>query len=151
MGQPEPGRSTRDLMAFFAMLDRFASLDKPLTIGAACVPAAPAPGTDPEVGSLMEPGYWRRPWSAESQAAWMTQITGIAVSKPYVHSLCWDELYEPPVRPGINDLETHNHALLDREAAPRPAFWRLAEIRQAMRAKLSPLTLAESPQPGSLA
>jgi hypothetical protein len=38
-----------------------------------------------------------------------------------------------------------------REAAPRPAFWRLSEIRQAMRAKLSPLTLAESPQPGSLA
>ncbi len=151
MGQPEPGRSTRDLMAFSAMLDRFAALDKPLSIGAVCVPAAPAPGTDAEVGSQMEPGYWRKPWSPESQAAWMTGIMGIAVSKPYVHSVCWDELYEPPARPGTNDPESHHHALLDRSGTPRPAFWRLAEIRQAIRAKSSPLLLAGTPNAGSLA
>lgn len=150
MGQPEPGRSTRDLMAFSALLDRYAALDKPLSVGAVSVPAAPAPGTDPEVGSQMDPGYWRRPWSPEAQAAWMTSIMGIAVSKPYVHSVCWDELHEPPPRPGVNDLESQNHALLDRAGVPRPAFWRLGEIRQAIRAKQSPLSLGESPRAGSL-
>lgn len=150
MGQPEPGRSTRDLMTFSAMLDRYAALEKPLSVGAVCVPAAPAPGTDPEVGSQMEPGYWRHPWSPEAQAAWMTQVMGIAVSKPYVHSVCWDELYEAPSRPGLTDAETHNHALLDHAATPRPAFWRLTEIRQSIRAKASPLALGETPQAGSL-
>ncbi len=150
MGQPEPGRSTRDLMAFSALLDRFAALDKPLTLGAVCVPAAPAPGTDPEIGSQMEPGYWRTPWSPEAQVAWMTSIMGIAVSKPYVHSVSWDELHEPPARPGTNGTETHHHALVDRAGVPRPAFWRLVEIRQAIRSKVSPLSLAADPQPGSI-
>ncbi len=149
MGQPEPGRSARDLMSISAILDRFATLDKPLSV-AISVPAAPAPGTDPEVGSQMEPGYWRQKWSPEAQAAWMTQVAGVAVSKPYVHSVCWDELYEPPPRPGTNAPESHDHTLIDRGGTPRPAFWRLVEVRQAVRAKKSPLTLGDTPQPGSL-
>ena len=41
MGQPEQGRSTRDMMALSALLDRYAALEKPLSVAAVSVPSRP--------------------------------------------------------------------------------------------------------------
>lgn len=150
MGQPEPGRSTRDLMALSALLDRYATLDKPISVAAVCAPATLPEGTPLSPIHLTDPGYWRRPWSPDAQAAWMTQVFGIAASKPFVHSICWDELYELPAAPGA-EAESHHHGLIDAAGSARPALWRLGEIRAAIRGKTSPLTLPEAVQPGSLA
>ena len=38
MGQPDRGRTTRDLMALSDLLDRYATLDKPIAVTAAGVP-----------------------------------------------------------------------------------------------------------------
>jgi hypothetical protein len=140
MGQPEPGRSTRDLMAVSAMLDRYAALEKPIAVTAL---SAPAQGPDSETVGLarqLEPGYWRRPWDAEAQWRWMTSVIGVATSKPYVHSVCWRELYDPG-RPN----EVRHDGLISPAGHPTPALWRMAEICEALREKKSPLELTEAP------
>ncbi|MCC6321994.1 MAG: endo-1,4-beta-xylanase [Phycisphaerales bacterium] len=147
MGQPEQGRGTRDLMAFSAMLDRFAALEKPLSIAAISAPSRPADADSMGLDAQMDPGYWRAPWSPQTQVEWMTAFLGVAASKPYVHSVCWHELYEP-AKPAPADSKFDG--LVDASGHSKPSLWRLAEIRQAMRNRQSPLGLPAMPAVGSL-
>jgi hypothetical protein len=136
MGQPEPGRSTRDLMSFSAMLDRFAALERPISVAAVSAPSSPPAPEDLGLAGEHDPGWYRSPWSPASQAEWMTRVLGVACSKPYVHSVAWHELYDAP-KP--NDLR--HDGLLDSALNPKPALQRLAEVRAAVRNKISPVTL----------
>jgi hypothetical protein len=149
MGQPEPGRSTRDLMAFSALLDRFAALEKPLSVAALSAPSRPADPEDTGLNAEHDPGYLRRPWSPESQAAWMTKMMAIAASKPYVHSIAWHEMYDGV--PGPTSRMMHRHdGLFDPGLQPKLGLWRLAEIRQAIKGKVSPANLPETPVVGTM-
>lgn len=67
MGQPRPGRSTRDLMAFSALLDKYAALEKPLSIAAISPPSKPPEPDDLGLGGENDPGYWRTPWSPQAR------------------------------------------------------------------------------------
>jgi hypothetical protein len=147
MGHPEQGRQTRDLMAFSALLDRYAALEKPLAITALSAPAEPETGGAPVragatglVERLPDAGYWRQPWSAQAQWKWMTAFIGVAVSKPYVHSVSWHELYDSG-RPG----DPRRDGLVAGAGNLRPAAARLAEIRAALRDKRAPLSLSHPP------
>lgn len=145
MGQPEPGRSTRDLMAFSAMLDRFASqVEKPLSIAAVSAPSAEPHPDDLGLSGELDPGYLRRPWSVESQVAWMTRFLAVATSKPYVHSIAWHELYDQ-----LKPADNRHDGLFESDLRPKPALWRLAEVRQAIRQKQTPLNLPENPAAGT--
>lgn len=143
MGQPEPGRSTRDLMQLSALLDRYATLQKPITLSAISAPSRPADPDSLGLEGELEPGYWRAPWDPAAQARWLTAIAGVAAAKPYVQSICWDVLYDDPRDPkgsagaGGGDGE----GLATPAGEPKPAMRRLGEIRQALREKRSPLTL----------
>jgi hypothetical protein len=146
MGQPEQGRSTRDMMAFSSLLDRFAALERPVSVAAISAPSRAPDDEHLGIDAQMDPGYLREQWSPQSQVTWMTQALAIAASKPFVHSVCWYELYES-TKPADNKFD----GLIDATgAAAKPALWRLAEIRQAIRARQSPLTLAASPNIGTL-
>ena len=149
MGQPEPGRSTRDLMAFSALLDKFAALEKPLAIAALSAPSKPPEPEDTGLNAEHDPGYLRTPWSPESQASWMTKVMAIAASKPYVHSITWNELYDAPAGPPSRTVARHD-GVFDSSLQPKLALWRLAEIRQAIKAKVSPANLPETPQVGTV-
>jgi GH35 family endo-1,4-beta-xylanase len=149
MGQPEPGRSTRDLMAFSALLDRFAALEKPLAIAALSAPSTPPDPDDLGLSGEHDPGHWRKPWSPQAQAAWMTKMFAVAASKPYVHSIAWHEMYDAPPDAGGGAGQRHD-GLFDGSLHPKPALWRLAEIRQAILAKQSPANLPEAPIVGSM-
>jgi hypothetical protein len=157
MGQPELGHGTHDLMAFSALLDRYATLERPLCISALSAPSEPIDaspaGPRSRAGAPSrptEPGYWRTPWSAEAQCRWMTSLTAIATSKPYVHSVCWHELYDQP-RSGPSTGIYRADGLLTSAGQPKPALTRLAEIKTALRDKRSPLTLPDLPNgPGPL-
>lgn len=151
MGQPEPGQSTRDMTAFSALLDRYAALERPLAVSAISVPSR---GPDPESLGLngeMDPGYYRQAWSAQGQVDWMTRAMAIAAAKPFVHSVCWHELYDVAPPAGVAGAtgkpagEMTYDGLIDASGEAKPALWRLAEIRQSIRAKKSPLTLPERP------
>jgi hypothetical protein len=134
MGQPEPGASTRDLMAFSELLDRYAKLEVPLSISALSAPAQPPEPESLGLGGQMDPESWRGAWSPETQMRWMTEMIAIAASKPFVHSVCWNELYDS-ARPS----QQRHTGLLDDRGHPRPALARLAEIRRALRQKRSVL------------
>lgn len=71
------GYQVRDFMQVSSLIDRLAGLGKPLHITAAAVPSTKQVG-----------GTWRRAWSEETQAEWLTTFGTIALSKPYVESVC---------------------------------------------------------------
>lgn len=141
MGQAEPGRSTRDLMAFSALLDRFAALERPLSVTLSA-PTQPPSVEDLGIDGEHEPGYYRTPWSVDAQVRWMTSAMSIAASKPYVHSVAWHELYDLPKPP-----DARHDGLFDANLAMKPSLARLAEIRAAIRAKQAPATLPDKPGP----
>ncbi len=146
MGQPEQGRSTRDMMAFSALLDRYAALERPLSVAALSAPSRPPEPDMLGIDDQMDPGYWRQQWSPAAQVAWMTSAVAIAASKPFVHSVCWHELYEP-AKASANKYD----GLIDASGTQaKPALWRLAEIRQAVRSRQSPLGLGTNPAVGTL-
>jgi GH35 family endo-1,4-beta-xylanase len=135
MAQPMQGRTTRDLMAFSALLDRFAAFEKPLAVTAIGVPSAPLPpeAEDPaaeERGELHYPGRWRGEWSEQIQSDWAAKASAIALSKPSVISVCWQDLLDVSrdARP-----EMIGGGLMTAAAVPRAVAARLAGIRQALR------------------
>lgn len=123
MGEPRVGASTRDLMAFSAMLDQYAGLDRPVAITAVGVPAL-APDQIPQD---TPPGWWRTDWSGDAQARWLEHYLALAASKPYVQSICWHGVADA-VTPGVPA------GLLDTDA-PRPALDRLAIVRKSIAAR----------------
>ena len=126
MGVPLPGRSTRDLIALSALLDRFGKLDKPVSLSVLGAPAAPitAMGED-----ALEPGQWRRPWSPDQQALWASRAMALAAGKPYVKSICWQEIADGPApcMPG--------GGLLNAQGQRRPAMASIIALREALRSK----------------
>jgi hypothetical protein len=140
MGQAAPGRSTRDLMAIVDLLDRFAELDKPLCVTAMGAPshsvsateAAPSTGGEAPPSrapySLADGGWWRAPWSPEVQARWVSQAVGLIASLPYVHSVCWQDLYDTAPA----QAEMPFGGLVSEAGSIKPAAVSLAEVRKTV-------------------
>lgn len=140
MGVPASGLATRDLMSFSAMLDQYAMLDRPVVLSAAGVPAAPIepPGDDEPVRPA---GFWRRPWSSASQADWASAFLSVALSKPFVQSVCWQDLADRP--PGsASQGEMPAGALADADANPRPVHARMIELRSGIGQGAVPSSLS---------
>ncbi len=95
MGVPVDGLYVRDLLQISSMLDEFLGLGKPLHISACQVPSAnqPNPG-DAWSGAkqVADAGQWHAPWSDRLQAEWLQGFYRIAISKPFVESVCWRDL-----------------------------------------------------------
>lgn len=149
MGHAEPGFATRDMMALSALLDKFAGLEKPITVSAIGAPSAPItplpfrPRAGAEAEDAYEPGFWRQPWSEQAQTDWLTQAVSICCSKPYVHSVCWHELADAPPSAAIPEMP---HAgLLHSNGAHKPSLVRLAQLRNAIKDGKSPLSLQSGP------
>lgn len=127
LGQPKPGQATRDLMALSSILDRYAtSLERPIavTLGA---PSAELEGDEKNEHA----GNWRDGWSPDRQADWLNKAAAIALAKPYVHSVCWQDLIDP-AQPGPT-TEMPSGALIDRSGEPKPALAAFKKMRQAVR------------------
>jgi hypothetical protein len=135
MGHAEPGLSTRDLLAFSAMLDRFAALEKPIVVSALGCPSAPIqpkpyrPRAGAEAIAPYEPGFWHEPWSEAQQANWLAAAAAICVSKPYVHSVCWHDLSDAA---GAAP-EMPFGGLLGPQGVPKPSLSKLAQLRKAVK------------------
>ena len=145
MGNAEPGNATRDLMAFSAALDRYANLEKPIAITALGAPSSmitpkpyrPRAGAEPT--DPYEPGFWRQPWSEAQQAEWLAQVMTIAASKPYVQSICWQELSDGP---GGLGPEMPTGGLMHAGGVAKPSLVRLAQVRKAIKEGRWPLNPA---------
>lgn len=126
MGVPTPGMFSRDLFQLSSMLDKFATLGRPLFLTGMCVPGRSYPDPTDQSEGRLDPsagGRWRRPWDENLQADWIEAVSRLALSKPYVESLAWSSLADlrPPM-PGSG--------LLDAKLQPKPAYHKVQELRQ---------------------
>ncbi len=137
MGSYESGMGTRDLMAFSSMLDQYAMLDRPITISAMGVPSGPLKPTDTDQLHA-DPGYWRQHWTQAGQARWLEAFGAVAMSKPFVESICWQELADPS---GVTEMRTGG--LLDRRCQPRQVNQTYAQLRESVQAGELPSRLFE--------
>lgn len=95
MGAPVDGHFVRDLMQTSMLLDEFMPLGKPLHVSACQVPSDVTPDAWDAWGGK-EPasraGQWHAPWSQRLQAEWLQAFCRVAMSKPFVESICWRDL-----------------------------------------------------------
>ncbi|MEO1278949.1 MAG: endo-1,4-beta-xylanase [Planctomycetota bacterium] len=110
----------RDTMAFSEILDRYAGLDRPVSVTFATCPSVSAE-------QEREQGTWDGPWSPASQAEWITRVLAVAAAKPYVHSICWGLVQDTP-------KSIAGAGLVDAQGAARPALSALAHLRESVRA-----------------
>ncbi len=126
LGVPRPGSFMRDLFQLSVMLDKFATLGRPVFLTAVAAPGrANADPGDQSEGKLdpSAAGRWHRPWDPQLQAEWMEAVYRLALSKPYVESVAWANLADlNPTVPG--------GGLLDDRFQPKPAFTKLQELRE---------------------
>lgn len=118
--EPKTAGAVRDSMAFSEMLDRYATLDRPLSITFAACPSAPASDQN-------ERGSWDGPWSPQVQAHWLRETLAIAAAKPYVHSICWGLTQDTAGA-------TAGAGLVDVQGGARPGLAELGRLRQSVRA-----------------
>ena len=95
MGVPQDGLYVRDLMQISALLDEFVSFGKPLHITACQVPSDVTPDAWDAWGGrqpVPKAGLWHQHWSQRLQAEWLQAFYRIAISKPFIDSICWRDL-----------------------------------------------------------
>ena len=129
-GQGTAGRTTRDLMQISSLIDRLFLLELPVLISALGVPSDPID----ENG-----GYWQQPWNAAGQSTWAGRLFAIALSKPFVESLIWTDLFDH------DESDLPRGGLIDDQGQPKPVMQRLTSLRRQMRKPLGPLQLPRKP------
>jgi len=120
-GRGGGGMRVRDLLEFSSLLDRFAAFAKPVHLASVQVPSQ-ADKRDNN-GRLGEAGYWHGPWSEQNQAEWLGQIYRIALSKPHVETVTWQDLADR------DDGILQNGGLLKKDLSPKPAFAELCQLK----------------------
>ena len=128
-GVNSEGMYVRDLMQISAMIDRFGNFGKPLHITAVQVPSQVAPGPRGGDGEKWDPtrgGMWHAPWDEVVQADWVESFYAVALSKPFVESVCWRDLSDGP-----NTYLPHG-GLLNADLSPKAGYEKLLALREQM-------------------
>jgi hypothetical protein len=129
LGVPQPGMFMRDLFQVSSMLDRFATLGRPVFLTAVGVPGRAMADPDDSSQGRMDPsfaGRWRKPWDPALQAEWMEAVYQVALSKPFVESIAWANLAD------VNHT-LPGGGLLDDMLRPKPAYAKLQQLREKYR------------------
>ena len=134
-GQQHLGRATRDLMQISNLLDRFFLIEIPLIVTAMGVPS--------EDASSSGGGWWHEPWSQDVQTSWTGQVFAMAMSKPFLESIFWCDLYDHPgaILPGAG--------LISSDGRVKPALAKLVNLRKRLRKPLGPLKLPSKVEPAA--
>lgn len=123
-GLPSEGYHMRDLLQVSALIDRLANLGKPIHVTALAVPGC-GKARD-EVALLAEGGGIEGGWNETSQAAWLSAVTEVLMSKPYVESVCLPAYADAP------DTAIPDCGLVRADATPKAAFDALREFRKRL-------------------
>ena len=120
------GRATRDLMLMSAKLDEFLHVDFPLIISALGAPSK----------TIQEHnGWWKSPWDEAKQELWASQMFAIALSKPFIDSVIWTDLYD------YKTMSLPTAGFISLQGKPRPVMNKVLSMRKRLRTPLGPLDL----------
>jgi hypothetical protein len=122
-GLATDGYHVRDPFQVSSLIDKVANLGKALHVTALAAPSQPTNG-----GAGGASGEWHAPWSDEVQADWLTTVCEIALSKPYVESVCLEPLVDGP-----GNILTSG-GLLRQDLTAKPALAKLSEMRKRLLA-----------------
>lgn len=148
MGQALQGQYTRDLLQVAALLDQLGSYGKPVQLTVA-VPSEPVPESmvarpDPSVPLDPNCGYWRKPWSQLVQSKWLEALYYIAMSRPYIESVAWQEMVDHP------RAELPMSGLVSEDLQPKASFRRLVLFRRNLFSKQPAPTPSTDPNAAGL-
>jgi len=135
-GTPREGCWQRDLFQVSCLIDRFAALGKPVMISGLQVPSS-FPGSPLEANTAG--GLWRKPWSEALQAKWLEAITDIALSRPFVEAICWQDLIDSPAK----SQSMPHGGMATAELVPKQALKSWTSLRRAV------MSFRQTPKPGA--
>lgn len=95
MGVPLDGLYVRDVMQLGMLIDEFASMGKTVHITSCQTPSDMAPDPKDAWGGqkpIAKGGLWHQFWSQRLQAEWLLALGRLAISRPFVESICWRDL-----------------------------------------------------------
>lgn len=115
------GFTTRNLMHMSSVLDRYMAMELPILVSAMGVPSEP-------VGDIG--GWWHEPWSPAMQSQWVSRAFVIAMSKPYIESVIWSDLYDH------EGSYLPLGGLVDANGRTKPALARLVNMRKQLKKPL---------------
>ncbi len=149
-GVPRDGCWQRDLFQVSSLLDRFAAFGKPVMISALQVPSSPADA--PAVGAVPgSAGNWRKPWSEALQAKWLEAVTDVALSKPFVEAICWNDLLDITPKSFAPSQSIPFGGMANADASPKQTMKTWGSLRRAVmsfRQTTPPAAPAASAPPG---
>ncbi len=120
MGIDSEGFHQRDLLQISALLDRLANYGRPLQISALAAPSSPSGG-----------GEWAGPWTEATQADWLAAVWEVAMSKPFVESVCFHTLADSAA------AVVPTGGLLNANLKPKAAYKRVVALRSQWRAEVA--------------
>jgi hypothetical protein len=132
-GVPSDGCWQRDLFQISSLLDRFAPFSKPVMISALQVPSVSAPPS-----SAGTAGIWRKPWSEALQAKWLEAVTDVALSKPFVEAICWQDLVDLPPKILAAGQSVPHGGMANMDATPKQSMKTWAALRRAVMSFRTP-------------
>jgi len=95
MGVPVDGLYVRDILQISSLLDEFVAMSKTVHVTACQVPSDVTPDAWDAWGGqapIPKAGLWHAFWSQRLQAEWLQAFGRIAISRPFVESICWRDL-----------------------------------------------------------
>ncbi len=119
-GPDVEGLFVRDLFQISAMIERFGNLGKPLHITAVQVPSASDNGS-------ATGGQWHDAWSESCQSEWVDRFYRLALSKPFVETVTWQDLTDATA------TTVPHGGLLKTDLTPKPAYQKIIDLRQEIR------------------
>ena len=124
------GKSTRDLMLLSSKLDEYLHIDIPVIISGLGAPS---------VIISERNGWWKSQWDETCQEQWATSMFAICLSKPFVNSVIWTDLYDH------KQMILPTAAFISRKGKPRAVLNKMLSMRRRL---LKPLGALELPKKG---
>jgi len=123
------GMLVRDMFQISSQLDQFSKLSKPVHVTACQVPSSTTVDqtlAGKENQPALDGGAWHGGWSEAVQAEWLNKFATIALSKPFVDSVCWESLADHAKQ------AVPNGGLLRSDLAPKASYQEWLKLRSEL-------------------
>lgn len=121
LGSQSQGRGMRDLMQISTLLDKLMYLNAPVVVSGIA-----APSHRPKVEGPDGAGWWRETWTPAHQGRWLSKVASLALSKPYVESVCIQELFDHAT------IDLPSSGLITSNGRAKPALTEMGHVHSQL-------------------